>query len=147
MLERRVFEMSVAPDRRLPGDDRRKTPRYAAGGTVVILTWPDGDDYRTVAAELKDISFGGGSALVESAPPAQSTVWFRVRGDDTSPWIGATVVGVSRTGLLGRGPRFLRWRFAESCPYGIFKAAIDGFSGESQDTEFNRRNSMRSAWQ
>lgn len=146
MLERRSLQQPVAQNNRSSGRDRRTSPRYPAGGTIAILSWSDGEDYRTVAARLSDISLGGGSALAETAPPEKSPVWFRLRGDDASPWVGATVISVCRTGMLGRGPRFIRWRFSEACPYQIFKEAIDGFSEEVHDQDYTRRNTTRSEW-
>src|SRR3954463_149810 len=84
MLERRRTDMSVTRNRRDDrGSDRRVAPRYSAGGTTVILTWSEDEDFRTVGARLRDISMGGGSALAEVAPAAGTIVWFRLRTDDT----------------------------------------------------------------
>lgn len=131
MLDRRRIDINnVFSDRRDLGSDRRVAPRYRAGGTNVILTWAEDDDYRTVGAVLRDISLGGGSALADNAPPTGSPAWFRLHGDDSTPWIGVTVIAASRTGILHLGPRLVRWRFSEACPYQVFKAAIDGFSLE-----------------
>src|SRR3954470_12302450 len=130
MIERRMLDIPIEQDRRARGRDRRNARRYAAGGTLAVLTWAEGDDMRTASARLRDISLAGGSALVESPPPKGTLVWFRLQSDLYSNWLGAYIIGVSRTGVLGRGPRLVRWRFRETCPYEIFKAAIEGFTSE-----------------
>jgi hypothetical protein len=143
MLERRLAETSVPLDRRSDERDRRIAQRYRAGGTCVVLTWTEDDEYRTIAATLRDLSLGGGSALAGEAPPKGTLFWFRLGSDRSSQWIGAHVVGVSRTGILGRGPRLIRWRFRESCPYQIFKSAIEGFSQAVQILEYNANGPLR----
>src|SRR5947209_5811143 len=120
MLERRMLDVPIEQDRRARARDRRIAQRYSAGGTAAVLTWTDGDDSRTVPAILRDISIGGGSALVDTPPPKGRLVWFRLRSDKHSAWIGAVIIGISRTGMLGRGPRLVRWRFRETCPYEVF---------------------------
>jgi hypothetical protein len=145
MLERRLHDQNVSQDRRASGRDRRLAPRYPAKGTWAVLTWHDGEDYRTMAAVLRDISLIGGSALADQPLEPGTPLWFRVSGDDQSPWVGGRVVGVARTGLLGRGPRLIRWSFAEACPYGVFKSAISGFQHEHAALELSRKN-MRASW-
>src|SRR5262245_33670031 len=130
MLDRRQIDRTVGHDQRVRGGDRRIAPRYLAGGTTVVLSWNKDDSHKSVRATLQDISLGGGAALAEEAPPVGSLVWFRLFGDDQTPWIGINIIAVSRTGLLRLGPRLVRWRFRDPCPYQVFKSAIDGFSLE-----------------
>ena len=131
MLDRRQIDRTVSQEQRSRASDRRIAPRYAAGGTTVVLSWNKDDEHHTVGATLQDISLGGGSALAEEAPPVGSLVWFRLLGDDRTPWIGVNIIAVTRTGLLRLGPRLVRWRFRDPCPYQVFKSAIDGFSFEA----------------
>ncbi|WP_406701239.1 hypothetical protein V5E97_29930 [Singulisphaera sp. Ch08] len=131
MLQRRSNRDGPNPKR---GDDRRSASRYIAGLTNVILGWTEAETPRSVVARLRDISLEGGSALAKIAPHAGTTAWFRLQGDDASPWIAVSIVAISRTGLLGCGPRLVRWKFPEACPYHVFKAAINGFSA-SQDVD------------
>src|SRR4051794_17628646 len=143
MIERRRAAMTVSEDRRgRSGSERRLTPRYPAGGTSVVLTWTEDNNFRSVGASLRDISQGGGSGMAEDAPAPGTVLWFRLTGDDTTPWIGATVIGVSKSGFLGRGPRLVRWQFRESCPYEVFKAAIEGFNVDvhANDPGYNYRD-------
>lgn len=138
MFERRATTNALHERRKNSGSDRRITQRYEAGGTPVLLTWRDMEEYHTIEGRLQDISLGGVSALTPETPPPGVPIWFRLRNDDRSEWILAAVVGSGRSGLFGRGPRVLRLRFHESCPYDVFKAAIEGFTQESLDPEFSR---------
>ncbi|SIO59277.1 hypothetical protein SAMN05444166_5988 [Singulisphaera sp. GP187] len=131
MIERRTNHNLSNPN---GGEDRRSASRYDTGPTYVVLSWTEGETLLSVVATLRDISLSGGSALAKNAPCVGTMAWFRLQGDDTSPWVAATIVAVSKTGLLGRGPRLIRWKFPEACPYLIFKAAINGFSA-SQDVD------------
>jgi len=98
------------------------------------LSWTEGGTQRSVESTLCDISLGGGAALATSAPTVGAVLWFRLQGDETSPWVEARVVSVAKTGFLGFGRRLIRWQFPDPCPYQIFKAAIQGFS-RSTDIE------------
>src|SRR4051794_8178817 len=99
MIERRMLDVPIDQDRRSRERDRRNARRYPAGGTLAVLTWPEGDDMRTASARLRDVSLAGGSALVESPPPKGTLAWFRLQSDPYSHWLGAFIVGVSRTGM------------------------------------------------
>jgi hypothetical protein len=128
------------------GGDRRRATRYETNGTPAVLGWYDGAEYRNSPAVLIDISLGGLSAWVEVLPPAGGTVWFQLGGEGSSPWVEAIVVEAIRikvVRLFRSRTRFqVRLRFAESCPYNIFKAAIEGFTrdAEYRDPTFEGRN-------
>lgn len=143
MLQRRSNQSASTPSGR---GDRRKASRYDTGQTFVILSWTEGDELRSVVATLRDISLNGGSALAKIAPCAGTNAWFRLQGDDTSPWLAATIVASSKTGLLGRGPRLVRWRFPEPCPYHLFKAAINGFSASRDVDDVTMPGYTRRDW-
>jgi len=138
MLERRTHSVPVEQERRGAGRDRRASQRYTATGTFALFTWQKGEGYDAIEVSLRDISSGGVSAIAEAAPPEDRPLWFRLRADDVSAWIGVTIVAISRTGFLGRGPRIVRTRFHETCPYEVFKAAISGLVRECADAEFAR---------
>lgn len=109
--------------------DRRSTPRYEAGETIVVLSWAEGDSYRSVEGPLRDVSQGGGAVVAKSAPAVGTVVWFRIQGDQTSPWVEGRVVSVRRKGRFGFGrDQVIHWRFKELCPYPIFRSAIPGFT-------------------
>ncbi|AGA27416.1 hypothetical protein Sinac_3143 [Singulisphaera acidiphila DSM 18658] len=126
--------------------DRRGASRYVTGQTFVILSWTEGEELRSVVATLRDISLGGGSALAKVAPSAGTMAWFRLQGDNTSPWVAATIVAISKTGLLGLGPRWIRWKFPESCPYHLFKDAINGFSSSREVDDVTLPGYTRRDW-
>lgn len=146
MLERRSKQDSAPQERRSSGTDRRVAIRYTAGGTSGTLTWRMGDEYREVDVTLRDISLSGVSMISKDAIPDDVPLWFRVRGDDQSEWVESRVVGISKTGILGRGPRLVRLRFQQPCPYHVFKHAIEGFSQEYQDLEFARGGFRKRDW-
>jgi hypothetical protein len=130
MSDRRSRNAPFFSERRVPRDDRRSAPRYATNGTIAVIGWAEGDQHRTTAATLIDISMGGLSALVETFPPRGAPVWFRLEGENPSDWLKASVVATNTTGRLCWTRRHVRLRFLESCPYDLFKRAIDGFARE-----------------
>ena len=130
MSDRRRKNAPVLSDRRLPKGDRRAAPRYPTRGTAAVIGWPEGEEYRTVAATLIDISMGGFSAWVEAFPPRGGPVWLRLDGENPSPWVKAYVIETITSGHLFWARRRVRLRFLESCPYDFFKAAIEGFTRE-----------------
>jgi hypothetical protein len=85
---------------------------------------------------LTNISLGGCAAQVESFPPAGDRVWLRLAGLPSSPWIQASVVETIKRGRFGWTRRLVRLRFIESCPYDLFKAAIEGFVRDVRLPEF-----------
>jgi hypothetical protein len=105
-------------------------PRYTTQGTRAVIGWADGDQHRTTPATLIDISMGGLSAWVETFPPRGAPVWFRLEGENPTAWLKASVVATSTSGRLCWTRRHVRLRFLESCPYELFKQAIDGFTRE-----------------
>jgi hypothetical protein len=117
-------------ERRAPDGDRRVAPRYPTGGTPAVIGWSEGDEYRTVAARLIDLSVGGLSAYVEAFPPRGVPVWFRLDGEKPSQWLKAAVITTIKTGCLIWVRRRVRLRFLEACTYDLFKGAIDGFTHE-----------------
>jgi hypothetical protein len=136
MFLRRASALAAAKALRSLGRNRRVSQRYDAGGTAAVFAWQESNHFRTMEASLERISLGGVSALAECVPPAETPLWFRLRDDQTSDWVPATLVGAARTGRLRTGRHRVRMRFFETCPYDIFKAAIEGFSHESLDAEF-----------
>lgn len=143
MLQRRSNSGTPGPSGR---GDRRSASRYVTGQTFVILSWTEGDQTENVVATLRDISLGGGAALAKTAPCAGTSAWFRLQGDNESPWVAATIVSVTKTGLFGRGPRLVRWRFPEACPYHLFKEAINGFSASVEIEDVTMPGYTRRDW-
>jgi hypothetical protein len=125
MSDRRGRNAFVLRDRRGIGSDRRSAPRYTAGETAAVIGWAVGEEHRTIAATLIDISVGGILASVESFPPRGEVVWFRLDGEVPSAWVKASVIATTTTGCLAWTRRRIRLRFLESCPYDLFKSAIE----------------------
>jgi hypothetical protein len=123
---------NIVRDRHDYWDDRRGAPRYATQGTAAVIGWAVGEEHRTIPATLIDISLGGSSAWVESFPPRGEAVWFRLDGENPSPWIKASVIEAITKGYLFWTRKRVRLRFLEACPYDVFKAAIEGFTREIQ---------------
>jgi hypothetical protein len=132
MSDRRRKSTPTLGERRAPAGDRRAAPRYATGGTSALIGWAEGEAHRTTPARLIDISMGGFSAWVEEFPPRGVAVWFRLEGENPSPWIKASVVKTIKSGYLFWTRRQARFRFLEACPYELFKDAIEGFSQHIQ---------------
>ena len=95
-----------------------------------MIGWSEGEEHRTIAATLIDISMGGFSAWVETFPPEGGPVWLRLDGETPTPWLKAKVVAKVKSGWFFRSRCMVRLRFLESCPYDFFKGAIDGFARE-----------------
>ena len=131
MPDRRTRNAPVLSERRVPADDRRSAPRYVTRGTIAVIGWSEGEEHRTVAANLVDISMGGFSAWIEAFPPRGVPVWLRLDGDHPSPWLKASMIATTTKGFLFWTRRQVRLRFLEACTYEFFKAAIEGFTHEN----------------
>ncbi len=123
-----------------PGN-RRASQRYTAQGVPALIGWRVGDRVRTARVSLMDISMGGARARGDSAPPPGATVLVRLAVRGRLERMKATVVGIAeprKSSFFRRGvPGYLiRLSFGESCPYEVFKAAIDGFVVESEAAQF-----------
>jgi hypothetical protein len=125
MSDRRGRNAPVLRDRRGIGSDRRSAPRYPARETAAVIGWAVGNEHRTITATLIEISVGGILASVESFPPRGKAVWFRLDGEAPSPWVKACVIATTTTGCLSWSRRRVRLRFLETCPYDLFKCAIE----------------------
>jgi hypothetical protein len=130
MSDRRFRNVSTLKEGRVPKCDRRGAPRYGTHGTAAVLSWAEEDQPRTTPATLIDVSMGGFSAWVETFPPRDVPVWFRLDDERPSPWLKASVVATIKSGCLFWTRRAVRLRFLESCTYDLFKRAIEGFTRE-----------------
>jgi hypothetical protein len=146
MSDRRGKSAPNPSERRIHANDRRLSVRHPSRGTAAVIGWGEGDAHRTTPASLIDISMGGFSAWVETSPPRGGPVWLRLDGDDTSPWLKASVVTTARTGCLFWTRLRVSFRFLESCPYDLFKGAIQGFTRESHHRARAREGGNRRWW-
>jgi hypothetical protein len=113
-----------------PRDDRRAASRYATKGPPAFLGWYEGDVYRTTAVKLLDVSLLGIKVEAEAFPPKEGTIWLCLAGQRPSQWIEVGVVECRKERRLISSRRLIRLQFLESCPYEVFKEAIEGFSHE-----------------
>jgi hypothetical protein len=113
-----------------PRDDRRAASRYATKGPPAFLGWYEEDTYRTTAVKLLDVSLLGIKVEVEDFPPKEGMIWLCLVGQKPSQWIEVGVVELSKERRLLSTRRLVRLQFLESCPYEVFKEAIEGFSHE-----------------
>jgi hypothetical protein len=113
------------------GGDRRAASRYSAKGPPAFLGWYEGDDYRTTAVKLVDVSMTGIKAEVEAFPSSGASVaWLCLVGQKPSQWIEVGIIATITERHLFRTRRLVRLRFLEPCTYDFFKGAIEGFSHE-----------------
>jgi hypothetical protein len=73
---------------------------------------------------------------VTAFPPTGEAVWIRLTGSESAPRMKASVVETIKRGRFGWTRRIVRLRFIESCPYELFKAAIEGFARDVQLPDF-----------
>jgi hypothetical protein len=113
-----------------PRDDRRAASRYATNRLPAFLGWYEDEAFRTTSAKLIDVSLLGIKVEVDDSPPREGMVWLCLSGQKPSQWIEVGVVeSTSHRGLF-RTRRQARLQFLESCPYDVFKGAIEDFSRE-----------------
>jgi hypothetical protein len=95
-----------------------------------FLGWYEEEAYRTSAVKLIDVSLLGIKLEAEVFPPEDGRVWLCLVGQKPSQWIEVGVVELSTERHLLGVRRLVRLQFLESCPYDVFKEAIEGFSRE-----------------
>jgi hypothetical protein len=144
MSGRRGSAISVSEH--IASSERRSTTRYEASGTPVVIGWGEGEGRQITAGTLINISLGGCAVQVTTFPPNEGDVWIRLTAAESTPWIRASVVETIKRGRFGWTRRFVRLRFVESCPYDLFKAAIEGFTREVQLPDFEAKGYSIRDW-
>lgn len=105
-------------------EERRKSPRFAVGNNRVWLGWWTGESvFVTTAARIVNISLGGAFLSPENPPPQDRPCWLCLGVPEPVDSVELTVIEVmtTRQGQFG-----VRAQFREPCPYGFFKAVVDG---------------------
>lgn len=108
----------ASAETRTPESDSRMTCRYPAVGNVARLGWWVGADFHEVSAWLEDVSQGG-ALIVAEAAPATTEVYIRLVQPTETEW---TQVNVLRVAARSDGAYRVGARFAEGCPYDLFKS-------------------------
>lgn len=104
--------------------ERRSVCRYSVVQEDAWLGWWEGQESRTTAAKIVDISLRGALLTVESFPPKGVPVWFCPPGvSSPDEWIEVNLVS-TRKRLFG--PREVRVAFRKVFPYEIFKSVVYG---------------------
>lgn len=104
-----------------PAGDQRQACRYEASELEAMIGWWEGEEFRSCPAHLVNVSQSGALVIAAVSPPQGSTVGLCLEGPTPTDWVEARLIDVNegdRAGLT------LRLAFAETCPYGFFKAAI-----------------------
>ncbi len=102
------------------GDAFRTNPRHASRARA-RLSWSEEKRSREVPARLANICRAGAALLTRVPPPMPGTVMVRIVGDDPTPWVEGTVLGVDRT---DKGLYRVRMKFRDLCPNLFLKAAV-----------------------
>jgi hypothetical protein len=104
-------------------DDRRSVCRYAVAQSQAWLGWWEGQEFRSTAAQVVDISMRGCMMTVDQLPPPDQPVWFCPPGSTPVEWVEAKLVESKRRLL---GPRVVRVAFRYLFSYENFKNVVYG---------------------
>ena len=107
--------------------ESRQSYRYDAVQSPTFLGWWDEPEFRTFAAELRNVSYGGALLVTPLAPPASTDLWLCMSSPSSvaADWAEVSVVSVTDE---PDGLYHVRLRFNESCPYEMFNLAVHGIS-------------------
>lgn len=103
--------------------EQRNSCRYPPKPAAAWLGWWKEQEFRQVAAEIKDISLRGCRLHVEELPPLDQPVWFTPSVVSETPWIESKVIAATK---LSKGPRLVRIAFQRVFPYDLFKYVVYG---------------------
>jgi hypothetical protein len=113
------------------GDSFRTNPRHASRARA-RLSWAEEKRRREVPARLVNVCRAGAALLSRVPPPLPGTVMVRIVGDDPTPWVEGTVLGVDRT---DKGLYRVRLKFRDLCPNLFLKAAVLEATQATEATE------------
>jgi hypothetical protein len=107
--------------------ESRDSCRYDAVQPMVYLGWWEEPEFRTFAAELRNVSNGGALVVAPVSPPEAGELWICMSGAASSggDWAEVSVVSVADE---PDGLYHVRLRFKASCPYEMFTLAVHGIS-------------------
>jgi hypothetical protein len=118
--------------------ERRNSHRYSPARGSVCLGWWEGREFRTVLAQLRNLSTSGGMVFVEQGCPAAKRVWICLAGQAPALWVPAEVREVEAE---QPGAGCIRLSFFETFPYEPFKAAVWGDQGGDRGSPHARPDS------
>jgi hypothetical protein len=117
----RLLEFLTAPVK--PAGEATRSNRRRRSSARVLLSWAQGDEWRTIPGRLRDISRAGAGLLAVAAPPMTGRVRLRLAEGEETPWIEAEIVGIEKE--RERRHR-VRLRFLSPCPSFMLQPAILG---------------------
>lgn len=118
----RILEFLTTPPR--PEGDACRSNRRRKSTAPVEISWPDGGDWRTVRARLRNISRGGAAVVTAVPPPITRKARLRLTEGEGTPWIEAEILAAD-----AQPPKrqFVRVRFVDPCPSFMLQLAVLGF--------------------
>ncbi len=128
----------------MPKNDRRNAHCYALTRDKIRLGWWERQQFRTIAARLRDLSVSG--ALIEleegAACPAGVKTWICLAGQSPPNWVQAESKTVEDCKDIPGTSRVLRLKFLETFPYESFKTAVwdDGAAGTKTQSRCRRQS-------
>jgi hypothetical protein len=102
--------------------DRRASLRHPAKGNQAVLGWWDGHGFREVAGSFRNVSLGGGLAMVGELP-RNKHIWIRLEWPVKTLWRRALVL---RTGRNDDGEVEVGLSFPELCDENLLDALVSG---------------------
>ena len=106
-------------------DERRAACRYTASAHCAIFVgWPEGGAFRTIEANLRDLSLLGAAVEVDECPPPAVPIWVAVRNAHAYEWVESNAVE-ARQGSHRR--YLLRLEFKTPCSYDFFRWTASAF--------------------
>ena len=113
--------------------ERRSVCRYSVVQDNAWVGWWEGEEFRSTAAKIIDISLRGALLTVECFPPKDKAIFFCPPGAAANEeWLEVKIVGAKKRLF---GPREIRVAFRKVFPYEVFKAVVYGpDSSTSVDT-------------
>src|SRR4051794_7495666 len=83
----RLLEFLTAPVK--PAGDACRSNRRRRSTARVMLSWPEGGDWRVVRGRLRDISRAGAALFTAVPPPLTGRARLRLIEGELTPWIEA----------------------------------------------------------
>ncbi len=117
----RILEFLTAPPK--PEGDACRSNRRRRTTAPIELSWPDGGNWRTIRAKLRDISRGGAGLVAAAPPPLTSRARLRLIEGEGTPWIEAEILAVDAE---SNRRQKIRVRFIDPCPSFILRLAVLG---------------------
>ena len=118
----RILEFLTAPLK--PEGEACRSNRRRRTSASIELSWPDGGNWRTIRARLRNISRGGAGLVAAAPPPLTRRARLRLIEGEGTPWIEAEILAVEPEPPKRQK---VRVRFIDPCPSFMLRLAVLGF--------------------